>query len=81
MQEKKTEKADLEKKRGIMFQIGLLLALILAFCALNIKTNNAETIQTKVDVTGLEIELISGEKKVAKPPELNIKQKDVELKK
>ncbi len=69
MREKKTDKADLEKKRGLLFQIGLVLALATVLWVLNMRTNNSQKIQTTGDVTGLEIELLSGEQKVAKPPE------------
>ncbi|MCR5454179.1 MAG: hypothetical protein K6F33_04235 [Bacteroidales bacterium] len=52
---RKTPKADLESKRSIFFQVGLAIALLIAFLVVNYKQPKNRTEPVTVKVTGLEI--------------------------
>lgn len=45
MQAKKTEKADLEKRRGLYLEIGLVVVLVAALVAFNVKSYDNEKIE------------------------------------
>jgi protein TonB len=70
MEIKKTPKADLERKKTIFFEIGLILALLVVFAAFEYKSYDKTTIdlvQRSVDDTPEEIIPIT-EQKVKPPP-------------
>jgi len=86
---KKTPKADLEKKKAIFFEIGLILALIIVFAAFEYKDYDKQTIdlsQRAVDDIPEEIIPIT-EQKVKPPPppppkqvtQIKIVEDDVEV--
>lgn len=70
MEIKKTEKADLENKKSLFFQIGLIIALLIVFAAFEYKSYDKITVdiaQRMVDDTPEEIIPIT-EQKVKPPP-------------
>ncbi len=70
MELRKTEKADLENKKGYFFEIGLILALLIVFGAFSMKSYNKQTVnlmQVAVDDAPEEIIPIT-EQKVKPPP-------------
>lgn len=70
METKKTEKADLENKKSLFFQIGLIIALLVVFAAFEYKSYDKITVdiaQRMVDDTPEEIIPIT-EQKVKPPP-------------
>ena len=89
MEIKKTPKADLEKKKSIFFEIGLILALLVVFAAFEYKNYDKQTIdlsQRAIDDTPEEIIPIT-EQKVKPPPppppkqvtQIKIVEDDVEV--
>lgn len=70
MEIKKTPKADLERKKAVFFEIGLIVALLVVFAAFEYKSYDKTTInlvQRTVDNTPEEIVPIT-EQKVKPPP-------------
>ncbi len=70
MESRKTRKADLESKRALFFEIGLILALALIFVSFNYKSYGKRTVnlvQRKADNTPEDIVPIT-EQKVKPPP-------------
>jgi len=70
MESRKTPKADLENKKAIFFEIGLVIALLLALVSFNYKSYETKTfkiIQQKVQKAPEEIVPIT-EQKVKPPP-------------
>jgi len=70
MESRKTPKADLESKKAIFFEIGLVIALLLALVSFNYKSYETKTfkiIQRKVQTAPEEIVPIT-EQKVKPPP-------------
>jgi hypothetical protein len=55
MSTKKNPEADLEQKRGLFFQIGLIVSLLVALLAFNIEMPQTRTETVVVKVLGLEI--------------------------
>lgn len=55
MSTKKNPEADLEQKRGLFFQIGLAVSLLVALLAFNIEMPTARTETIVVKVLGLEV--------------------------
>ncbi len=89
MEIKKTPKADLEKKKVIFFEIGLILALVIVFAAFEYKDYDKQTIdlsQRAIDDIPEEIIPIT-EQKVKPPPppppkqvtQIKIVEDDVEV--
>ncbi len=89
MEIKKTPRADLENKKGVFFQIGLILALLIVFGAFEYKSYDKQTIDLAsraVDDTPEEIIPIT-EQKVKPPPppppkqvtQIKIVEDDVEV--
>ena len=89
MEIKKTPKADLENKKGIFFEIGLIVALLIVFAAFEYKSYDKITIDlasVAVDDTPEEIIPIT-EQKVKPPPppppkqvtQIKIVEDDVEV--
>lgn len=62
---KKTEKADLEKRRGLYLEIGLVVVLVAALVAFNVKSYDSETIVVEQRTADDEIE----EQIIQTPPE------------
>lgn len=56
MQAKKTEKADLEKRRGLYLEIGLVVVLVAALVAFNVKSYDNEKIEVTQRTAEDEIE-------------------------
>ncbi len=70
MESRKTSKADLESKKALFFEIGLVIALALVFVSFNYKSYEKRTVtlvQRKADNTTEEIVPIT-EQKVKPPP-------------
>lgn len=70
----KNPEADLERKRGIFFQIGLTIALAAALLVINYETAIPEREETTTEISGLEVELIVPDYDTAArvaPPEPN----------
>lgn len=83
MKIRKTAKANLENKKPIFFQIGLILALVLAFMAFEYKTYEKMTLQDVLrdfDSTPLEITPITIHEKKPPPPVQPVKLKIVDKK-
>ncbi len=89
MEAKKTPRADLENKKGVFFEIGLILALLIVFAAFEYKSYDKVTIDLAsrvVDDTPEEIIPIT-EQKVKPPPppppkqavQIKIVEDDVEV--
>ncbi len=71
MESRKTPKADLESKKAIFFEIGLVLALALVFVSFNYKSYEKRTVtlvQRQADNTTEEIVPITEQKVKAPPP-------------
>lgn len=89
MEPKKSKKADLERKKGIFLQIGLILSLGVILLAFNYKTYERESvlnIQVQVDDTPEEIIPITKQEVKPPPPPppkqvtvINIVEDDVEV--
>lgn len=73
MDSKKTTSADLEDKRGIFFQVGLVIALLIAVLAINYESPKPKAVEVTVKVTGLEIRNASDvdSSKMIRPPEIS----------
>jgi len=75
MKTKKTDKANLEKKRSIFFQIGLILTIAFALFILEWGTSNAQK-TTFNDVVSIDMDVemipITEQNEKPKPPELKI---------
>lgn len=56
MQAKKTEKADLEKRRGLYLEIGLVVVLVAALVAFNVKSYDSKKIEVTQRTAEDEIE-------------------------
>ena len=56
MQPKKTEKADLEKRRGLYLEIGLVVVLVAALVAFNVKSYDTKKIEVTQRTADDEIE-------------------------
>ncbi|MBQ1697249.1 MAG: hypothetical protein II075_05160 [Bacteroidales bacterium] len=73
---RKTTGADLEGKRGIFFQVGLVIALLIAVLAINYESpkNNTDTVTVKV--TGLQVRDAADidSASIARPPEISRKK-------
>ena len=69
MEKKKTPSADLESKRAIFFQFGLVIALLMAVLAVNFESHKPKMMEVTVKVTGLEVTPDSTS--VARPPEIS----------
>jgi len=70
MKEKKTRKADLEKRKGLFFEIGLVIALLVVFGAFQYKSYEKQTVNLQQQVaenTPEEMVPIT-EQKVKPPP-------------
>lgn|GEM_PF-6954731 len=57
MQNKKTPNADLESKRGIMFLIGLLVALAMTYSVFNYETPSPTFEQVTVDIPAQSLDI------------------------
>ncbi|MBO4244171.1 MAG: hypothetical protein J6V76_00710 [Bacteroidales bacterium] len=57
MQSKKTPNADLESKRGIMFLIGLLVALAMTYSVFNYETPTPTFEQVTVDIPAQSLDI------------------------
>ena len=70
MKTKKTKRADLENKRGIFFQIGLIITLGLILAAFEWSSSNGHNISFEfIDNYGVEEEIMQlTREKVIKPP-------------
>lgn len=70
---KKTPGADLEGKRGLFFQIGLAIALLIALLVINYQQPKKKIEPVTVTVTGLEIRSAAYMDSVSavKPPEVS----------
>ncbi len=55
MEDKKSQQADLQNKRGMMFLTGLLIAFGLIYIVLNYETPKVESEETTVEIPGIEI--------------------------
>lgn len=87
---KKTEKADLEKRRGLYLEIGLVVVLVAALVAFNVKSYDSETIVVEQRTAEDEIEeqIIQTQQEELPPPpppepevvttELNVIENDAE---
>ena len=72
---RKTTNADLEDKRGILFKVGLAIALLIALLIVNYKQTKPHADTVTVKVTGLEIknadDVDSALASTVRPPELS----------
>ncbi len=69
--QKKTEKADLEGKRAIFFQVGLIIALLIAVIAINYESHAPKTGTITVKATGIDVRTANGDTVPAvRPPEI-----------
>lgn len=72
MMRNKTPGADLEKKRGLFFQIGLTIALATAILVINYETPKPVKDDTTTVISGLELTVIGGQNvdssKLTPPP-------------
>ncbi|MBR6176763.1 MAG: hypothetical protein IKQ70_02625 [Bacteroidales bacterium] len=57
MQSKKTPNADLESKRGIMFLIGLLVALAMTYLIVNYETPTQTFEQVTIDIPAQSLDI------------------------
>lgn len=68
----KNPEADLERKRGLFFQIGLTIALAVALLVINFESAIPEKEETTTEISGLEVSHITPESDTATrivPPE------------
>ncbi len=56
---RKTPDADLENKRGLLFQIGISVALSVALLVINYETPKPAKVDTTTVISGLELNEIS----------------------
>ncbi|MBR4325643.1 MAG: hypothetical protein IKP73_08980 [Bacteroidales bacterium] len=70
---RKTPNADLEGKRSIFFQVGLAIALLIAFLVVNYKQPKNYVEPVTVKVTGLQVNTAAAmdSASVARPPEIS----------
>jgi protein TonB len=69
MEPKKSKKADLENKKGIFFEVGLILALLIVFAAFEYKNYDKQTIDLKQRaVEEIQEEMIPITEQKVKPP-------------
>ena len=69
MEPKKTKKADLERKKGLFFEIGLVIALLVVFGAFQYKSYEKQTIQLQQQAAdNMPEEIIPITEQKVKPP-------------
>jgi protein TonB len=69
MEPRKSKKADLENKKGIFFEVGLIVALLLVFAAFEYKNYDKQTIDLKQRaVEEIQEEMIPITEQKVKPP-------------
>ncbi len=69
MEPKKSKKADLENKKGIFFEVGLIIALLVVFAAFEYKNYDKQTIDLKQRaVEDIQEEMIPITEQKVKPP-------------
>ena len=70
MEAKKTPKADLEKRRGLYLEIGLVVILALALVAFNIKSYDKEVkeVNTRVAQSEIDAEVLNTPPEELPPP-------------
>ena len=70
MEAKKTPKADLEKRRGLYLEIGLVVILALALVAFNIKSYDKEVkeVNTRVAESEIDAEVLNTPPEELPPP-------------
>ena len=90
MEAKKTPKADLEKRRGLYLEIGLVVILAAAFVAFNIKSYDREekVVNTRTAESEIDVEILNTQEEETPPPppeepevvatDLNVVENDAE---
>ena len=78
MEQKKTPKADLQNKRGLFMEIGLVISLGLVIVALSYSQKEREVEKLDNEIIAVEEELIEVTRQDQKPPE-PIKQQQVQV--
>ena len=91
MKPKKTERADLEKRRGLYLEIGLVVILVAALVAFNVKNYDSEQIEVTVRTAEDEVDemILQTQEETPPPPpepevpevsttELNVIENDAE---
>ena len=70
MEAKKTPKADLEKRRGLYLEIGLVVILALALVAFNIKSYDKEekVVNTRTAESEIDVEILNTQEEETPPP-------------
>ncbi len=69
MEPKKTKKADLERKKGLFFEIGLVVALLVVFGAFQYKSYEKQTVELQQQVAdNMPEEIIPITEQKVKPP-------------
>jgi len=69
MEPKKTKKADLERKKGLFFEIGLIVALLIVFAAFQYKSYEKQTVELQQQVVeDMPEEIIPITEQKVKPP-------------
>lgn len=82
MKPKKTERADLEKRRGLYLEIGLVVILVAALVAFNVKSYDNEQIEVTVRTAEDEIEeqvLQTQQEELPPPPEPEVPEVSTEV--
>jgi len=82
MKPKKTEKADLEKRRGLYLEIGLVVTLIIALVAFNVKSYDKEIVEVVQRTAEDEIEeqvIQTQQEELPPPPEPEVPEVTTEL--
>ena len=78
MEQKKTPKADLQNKRGLFMEIGLVVSLGIVILALSYSQKEREVEKLENEIIAVEEELIEVTRQDQKPPE-PIKQQQVQV--
>ena len=78
MEQKKTPKADLQNKRGLFMEIGLVVSLGIVIVALSYSQKEREVEKLDNEIIAVEEELIEVTRQDQKPPE-PIKQQQVQV--
>ena len=70
MEAKKTPKADLEKRRGLYLEIGLVVILAAALVAFNIKSYDKEekVVNTRTAESEIDVEILNTQEEETPPP-------------
>lgn len=81
MELKKSPKADLEDKKGLFLEVGLVVALVLALVAFNIKSYDVEAVEItqRIAVNEIEDVIIQTAEDTPPPPEPEVPEVATEL--